>query len=207
MDNETQLKIEKWKLNIDDKIKYVLSLENTYTFILTKKFFYIHENKKDTLTPYLIPLEDDNDMNELNSKKVDNSRIWSDKNGTHIIFKLLGQNFFYFNNNLPENNKIKELILECNSKFLQAYAFAFNDNNQNPKNTDEILFSDIDSCIYTLNLKIEENGEIKEKINKVFDFREENSNDEKKNIEENKDIAKEREEKLKKLLNNNNFLI
>ena len=206
MDNETKLKIEKWKLKLDDKIKYVLSLENTFTYILTKKFFYIHENKNDSLIQNIIPLEDDNDMNEYNSKKIDTSRIWSDKNGIHIIFKL-DQNIFYYNNNLPENKKIKELILEYNNKYLEPYSFAFNDHNQNIKNTDEILFSDKDSCIYTLNIKIEENGEIKEKINKVFDFREENNIDDKNNSEENKDIIKEREEKLNKLLNNNYFLI
>ena len=35
MDNETTLKVEKWPIKLDDKIKYMLSLDNNYTLILT----------------------------------------------------------------------------------------------------------------------------------------------------------------------------
>ena len=36
MDNENKLNIEKWSLNLNDKIKYMLSLESNFTYILTK---------------------------------------------------------------------------------------------------------------------------------------------------------------------------
>ena len=55
MDNENKLNIEKWPLKLDDKIKYMLSLEKNFTFILTKKYFYIYEQNKDLLTKYSIP--------------------------------------------------------------------------------------------------------------------------------------------------------
>ena len=38
MDNENKLNIEKWSLNLNDKIKYMLSLESNFTFILTKNY-------------------------------------------------------------------------------------------------------------------------------------------------------------------------
>ena len=48
---------------------------------------------------------------------------------------------------------------------------SFNDLNKNPKNTDEIIFTDFNSVIYTLNIKAEENGEVVEKISKIFDIK------------------------------------
>ena len=162
MDDEIKLNVEKWSLKLDDKIRYVLSLENNKTFILTEQSFFILKNNKDNkdlLNQHTIPITEKKVINNTKSK-VDTSQIWSDKNGIHVIFKL-NQNIYYYNNNFPDKDKIKELKLELNKEeYLEPYSFAFNDNNENLKSTDEILFTDKDSCIYTLIIKIEKNGDI-----------------------------------------------
>ena len=88
------MNIEKWTLKLDDKIKYMISLEKNYTFILTIKSFYIYEKSKDSLNQIGIP-PSDKKINSL-SVKYDTSRIWSDKSGIHVIFKL-GKNAYYYN--------------------------------------------------------------------------------------------------------------
>ena len=181
MDDEIHLDIEKWQLKLDSQIKYVLSLEQNFTFILTQKSFYVHQANNDVLTQYKIPFsEEREELKESEEKeakkdkkkdkdKVDNSRIWSDKSGNHVIFKL--DNFiYYYNNSLPPNDKIKLLNLELNKNFLKPFSIAFNNNNKNLKYSDEIIFSDENSSIYTLTIKIEENGQIKENVNNVFSF-------------------------------------
>ena len=201
MDNENKLNIEKWPLKLDDKIKYMLSLEKNFTFILTKKYFYIYEQNKDLLTKYSIP---PSILGDIKISKSDESLIWSDTNGNHVIFKI-DKISYYYNNILPENNKIKELNLLINNEYVEPYSFAFNNNNQNTKNTDEIIFSDKNSNIYTLNIKIEENGEIQEKVNKVFDFR--NLDNSINNDDNTNDENKEKEIKLSELLDDNNFFL
>ena len=205
MDDEIKLNVEKWSLKLDDKIRYVLSLENNKTFILTEQSFFILKNNKDNkdlLNQHTIPITEKKVINNTKSK-VDTSQIWSDKNGIHVIFKL-NQNIYYYNNNFPDKDKIKELKLELNKEeYLEPYSFAFNDNNENLKSTDEILFTDKDSCIYTLIIKIEKNGDIEEKINKVFDFR----NNFLENDINEKNKNEEKDEKLNKLLDANYFLI
>ena len=194
-DDEIKLNIEKWPLKLDGEIKDVITLENNYTFILTIKYFYVYDANKDLLTQNTIPfIEEQKEIKEKEKEKkkdkteFDNTRIWSDKNGSHIIFKLDGFTYYY-NNVLPVNNKIKLLNLEFNQHYLEPYSIAFNNNNQNLKYTDEIIFSDENSSIYTLTIKIEENGEVNEKVNNVFNFRIKkgnNSNEEENNLfEEN----------------------
>ena len=190
-DDEIKLNIEKWPLKLDGEIKDVITLENNYTFILTIKYFYVYDANKDLLTQNTIPfIEEQKEIKEKEKEKkkdkteFDNTRIWSDKNGSHIIFKLDGFTYYY-NNVLPVNNKIKLLNLEFNQHYLEPYSIAFNNNNQNLKYTDEIIFSDENSSIYTLTIKIEENGEVNEKVNNVFNFRIKkgnNSNEEENNL-------------------------
>lgn len=203
MDSEDKLNIEKWTLKLDDKIKNMISLEKNFTFILTNKSFYIYEKTKDSLNQIGIPSSDKN-INTL-GVKYDTSRIWCDKNGIHVIFKL-DRIAYYYNNFLQDKKIIKELKLEYDNDYIEPFSFAFNNNNQNHKNTDEILFSDYNSCIYTLNIKVEDNGEIHEKINKVFDFRYINSelyiNNQSEDAKE-----KEKEERLNDLLESNHFKI
>ena len=197
MDNENKLNIEKWSLNLDDKIKYMLSLESNFTYILTKNYFCVYEKSKDALNKFTIPKTVRED---IRATRFGQSIIWSDANGNHVIFKL-DKITYYYNKSLPENQKIKELNLDFNGNYIEPYSFAFNNNNANPKSTDDIIFSDKNSSIYTLNIKVEENGEIQEEINKVFDFNNNNTD----NIKSKEN--KEKEEKLNDLLDDNYFII
>ena len=197
MDNENKLNIEKWSLNLNDKIKYMLSLESNFTYILTKNYFCVYEQSKDALNKFTIPKTVREDIRPT---RFDQSIIWSDANGNRVIFKL-DKIAYYYNNCLPENQKIKELNLDFDGRYIEPYSFAFNNNNTNPKSTDDIIFSDKNSSIYILNIKVEENGEIQEEINKVFDFRNNNTD----NIESKEN--NEKEEKLNDLLDDNYFII
>ena len=42
MDVETKLNIEHWQLKLEDEIKYITSIENNYTYILTQKNFLVY---------------------------------------------------------------------------------------------------------------------------------------------------------------------
>ena len=199
MDNETKLKVEQWQIKLDDKIKYMLSLDKNYTYILTKKSFYIYEKNKDLLTKHLIPQNEEKDI-----LGPDESQIWSDRIGNHIIFKLDGITYYY-NDILPNDKKIKILNLEYNKQYIEPFTFALNNNNQFKKTTDEIIFTDIDSSIYTLVINVDNLGEIQIKINKVYDFKITYID---KNIEKIIDKnEKEKEEKLNALLDDNYFKI
>ena len=175
MDSEIKLNLEKWDLKLDGEIKYLISLESDYTYILTQRSFYIYDKPNNNLIKNQIP--DDNNGNNSNLASVKNetstgNRIWPDKYGIHIIFKLDGI-CYYYNNILKENKKIKrlKLISEENKIYIEPFALSFNDINKNQKNSDEIIFTDKDSIIYTLNIKLDNKGEISEKINKIFDIK------------------------------------
>ena len=198
MDNETKLNIEKWNLKLDHKIKCMHSLESNITFILTQKSFYVYEKNKDLLTQNIIPLNEKSDSYDPNPN-FESSNIWSDKKGIHVIFKLNGTPYYY-NNILPENKKVTELDLEYKDKLLEPFSFAFNNNNQETKTTDEIIFTDSNSSIYTFIIKINETGEIQEKVNKVFDFTDKSFFTYQNNAEEINKENKEKEEKLNEIL-------
>ena len=209
MESELKLNTEKWDLKLDDEIKYITSIEKNFTYILTQNFFCIYDKSKDNLIKHPIP-ENNNPI--LNSKINDdfiNNRIWPDKSGIHIIFKLDGI-CYYYNNIFKDKKKvIKQLkfISEENKEYIEPLALSFNDINKNPKNTDEIIFTDFNSVIYTLNIKAEENGEVFEKISKIFDIKSI------KNINlENNLVNKENEEnkdndELDRYLEDNYFII
>ena len=112
MDDEIALNIEKWDLKLGKKIRCMVSLEKNYTFILTKTLFFIHDSSKDSLTSVDIPSSTNKkiDFQTINESKYDTSRIWPDKNGIHIIFKI-DKATYYYNSSLPDKKKIKELKL------------------------------------------------------------------------------------------------
>ena len=209
MESELKLNTEKWDLKLDDEIKYITSIEKNFTYILTQNFFCIYDKSKDNLIKHPIP-ENNNPI--LNSKINDdfiNNRIWPDKLGIHIIFKLDGI-CYYYNNIFKDKKKVikqLKLISEENKEYIEPLALSFNDINKNPKNTDEIIFTDFNSVIYTLNIKAEENGEVFEKISKIFDIKSI------KNINlENNLVNKENEEnkdndELDRYLEDNYFII
>ena len=192
MDDDIALDIEKWQLKFDSQIKYVLSLEQNLTFILTQKSFYVYRANNDSLVQCIIPFLEEREKLKTETEKktkkdkdkIDYSQIWSDKNGNHVIFRL--DNFvYYYNNILPE--KIKLLDLKYEENFLKPFSVAFNDNNQNLKYTDEIIFTDENSSIFTLMIKIEDNGQFKENVNNVFNFKikKENNDNNKNEFKEN----------------------
>ena len=189
MDDDFALDMEKWQLKFDSQIKYVLSLEQNLTFILTQKSFYVYRANNDSLVQYIIPFSKEREElkeeiekktkkdKEKDKDKIDNSQIWADKNGNHIIFRL-DDFVYYYNNILPEKEKIKLLELKFEENFLKPFSVAFNANNQNLKYTDEIIFTDENSSIYTLTIKIEDNGQFKENVNNVFNFKIKKENNE-----------------------------
>ena len=173
MDEEAKLNIQNWDLKLDDRIKYITSIEKNFTYILTQNFFSIYDKSKDSLTKYPIPESNNNLFSDLNKNQdFIGSRIWPDYFGIHIIFKLDGI-VYYYNNCFQDNKKIKQLnfIEEGNKEYIEPYALSFNNINKNQKNSDEIIFTDINSIIYTLNIKIDDNGEMTEKIRKIFDLK------------------------------------
>ena len=206
MDSDIKLNLEKWELTLDDEIKYIASLESNYTYILTPTFFYIYDKSKDELIKHQIPNNKDENLDSIKNDTSMENRIWPDKFGIHIIFKLEGI-CYYYNNILKENKKIKrlELIFEENKKYIEPIALSFNDINKNKKNSDEIIFTDINSTIYTLNIKIDLKGEISEKIEKIFEIRN-IKNFDLENIDKTKEEEKEKDE-LDNYLEENYFIL
>ena len=203
MEEETKLNIENWSLDLKDKIKYITSLENGFTYILTQNYFFIYNRvkEKENLVKYQIP-ENTNQKIEINDEFIGN-KIWPDAFGIHIIFKIDGISYYY-NQNFPEKKKIKQLKLlsDENKEYIEPFALSFNNINKNPKLSDEIIFTDINSNFYILTIKADNNGEIIEKLNKVINIKNINN-------KENKDENKENDEldKLDKLLEDNYFLM
>ena len=209
MESELKLNTEKWDLKLDDEIKYITSIEKNFTYILTQNFFCIYDKSKDNLIKHPIPENNNPILNSKINEDFINNRIWPDKSGIHIIFKLDGI-CYYYNNIFKDKKKVikqLKLVSEENKEYIEPLALSFNDINKNPKNTDEIIFTDFNSVIYTLNIKAEENGEVVEKIIKIFDIKSI------KNINlENNLVNKENEEnkdndELDRYLEDNYFII
>ena len=197
MDQESKLNIENLSLKINDKIKYITSISKNYTCILTQYYFYIYDKSKNNLIQHIIPDNPTTIKNQL----VEKNKIWTDKFGIHIIFQLEGYTY-YFNNILPEKKKIQILTLDNN----QPLALCFSNVTKNLKNSDEIIFSDTKSVIYTLNINVEENGEISEKICKIFDMKKMIDDAEIEEEKKSEDAKTNNDsDKLDKLLENNYF--
>ena len=194
MDVETKLNIEHWQLKLEDEIKYITSIENNYTYILTQKNFLVYSKIKDkeTLLTYPIPENPDIDPNN-NNKNNDfiNNRIWPDKFGTHIIFKL-DSVCYYYNSNFQEKKKIKKLksLLDENKNKIEPLALSFNNINKNAKITDEIIFSDLNCVFYSLLIKSDNKDEINEKLNMIIDLKNININKKEEALFENNELDK-----------------
>ena len=193
MESEIKLNTEKWDLKLDDEIKYITSLEKNFTYILTESFFCIYDKSKENLTKYPIPESIFLNLEPRKNENYVNDKIWPDKLGNHIIFKLDGI-CYYYNSIFKEKKKIKPLKLFSEEKeYIEPLALSFNDINKNPKNSDDIIFTDFNSIIYSLNIKAEENGEVVEKLVKIFDLKNikniniDNNLGDKEKIEENKE--------------------
>ncbi len=71
--------------------------------------------------------------------------------------------------------KIEELnIMYLGTIYFESCSVAFNDDFYEPKNTGEIIFSDSNSIIYELQLKLTEKNEMYQySFGKIFDFKKE----------------------------------
>ena len=182
--------IEKMDIAIKGKILYVVSSESHSTFVLTEDgYFYVitkgkskdiqgFELKSDLLDP--VKVEKMGAKFQTDKKE---SQIWCDKFGTHVIIKYKNVSFYY---NPLMAKKLEELNLNMfGNTFLQPYAVAFNDDVYDCEDTGKILFSDYNSVIYELQLKLSEEKEmIRLSFGKVFSFKIERPENEKENDED-----------------------
>ena len=163
--------MEKMRYPISGKILYITSCVKNKTFILTDEasLYVIDNSKEKNINKY--PL-----ISTLNSKKnkVKNqteeieSQIWCHKLGSHAIIKYKNECFYY--NPLLAKEKVQELNFFYEDKYLQPYAVAFDDDNFDPNDTGEILFSDYNSDIYKLQITISGQNVIRV-FGRIFSFR------------------------------------
>ena len=150
--------IEKMKYQILGKILYMTSCVKNITFILTDAdYFYVIENGKENgINRYILRSSDLNskDSKEKQNKKYQSkeieSQIWVHKLGGHAIIKYKNDTFYY--NSSLGREKVQELVLYYEDKFLTPYAVAFDDDFFEQYDTGEILFSDYVSDIYKLQI-------------------------------------------------------
>jgi len=144
--------------------------DNENLCILTdNSFFYFKEKDKEKKELFLIPsISKDQERYQT---EQNNSQIWIDKFGFHIIISH-DKRLYYYNPSFSDNPL--EIDLK-NDKYLEPYAVAFNNNilSKNNKNSIEFLLSDFFSDIYDIKIKIEKGIPKVEFINLVYKFRKE----------------------------------
>ena len=170
--------MQKMKYQISGKILYITSCVKNITFILTDEdSFYVIDNNKDKgTTKYLLhsTLEQKNKA-KFQTNEIE-SQIWCHKLGIHVIIKYKNEIFYYNPNLLKE--KVQELNLFDEDKYLQPYAISFNDDYFETNDTGEILFSDYNSDIYKLQITISGQHVIRI-FGRIFSFKEKNLNNSK----------------------------
>ena len=141
--------IQKVNYQILGKILYMTSCVKNITFILTDAdLFYVVENgKENNINKYKLHASDQKDRNKYQTKEIE-SQIWCHKLGGHAIIKYKNDTFYY--NSSLGKEKVQELNLYYEDKYLQPYAVAFDDDYFEQNDTGEILFSDYNSEIYKL---------------------------------------------------------
>jgi len=174
--------IQGMNISIIGKILYVISSESNNMFILTDQdnFYVIEKGKFNDIKEYKLKsilLEQNKEKREekkiarFQSKALE-SQIWCDKLGTHVIIKYKNVTFYY---NPFMAKKIEELdLFMFGNTCAQPYAVAFNDDFYDMEDTGKILFSDYNSVIYELQLKLNENKEmIRLSFGQIFNFKQE----------------------------------
>jgi len=154
------------------KIMYVTSSENNNMFILTDSdeynFYVIKKgkNKENNIESYFLKSEiPDGAVFQTNSQE---SQIWCDKMGTHVIIKYKNAVFYY---NPYMKKKTSEMMLFTLNKYLQPYSVAFNDDFYDIEKTGKILFSDYNSSIYELQIELNEEKEMIHYFGEIFKFK------------------------------------
>lgn len=154
------------------KIMYVTSSENNNMFILTDSDeynFYVikkEKNKENIIESYFLKSEiPDGAVFQTNNQE---SQIWCDKLGTHVIIKYKNAVFYY---NPYMKKKTAEMMLFTLNKYLQPYSVAFNDDFYDIEKTGKILFSDYNSSIYELEIELNEQKEMIHFFGEIFKFK------------------------------------
>ena len=154
------------------KIMYVTSSENNNMFILTDSdeynFYVIKKgkNKENVIESYFLKSEiPDGAVFQTNNQE---SQIWCNKLGTHVIIKYKNAVFYY---NPYMKKKTAEMMLFTLNKYLQPYSVAFNDDVYEPEKTGKILFSDYNSSIYELEIELNEQKEMIHFFGEIFKFK------------------------------------
>lgn len=154
------------------KIMYVTSSEKNNMFILTDSdeynFYVIKKgkNKENVIESYFLKSEiPDGAVFQTNNQE---SQIWCNKLGTHVIIKYKNAVFYY---NPYMKKKTAEMMLFTLNKYLQPYSVAFNDDVYEPEKTGKILFSDYNSSIYELEIELNEQKEMIHFFGEIFKFK------------------------------------
>lgn len=145
--------IEKMNYQIMGKILYMTSCVTKMTFVLTDAdYFYVIENGKENgIIKYILHTEQkEKDKIKYQSPEIE-SHIWCHKLGGHAIIKYKND-MFYYNSCLGGKEKVHELNLFYEDKYIQPYSVAFDDDFYEQFDTGEILFSDYNSDIYKLQI-------------------------------------------------------
>ena len=148
--------------DLDNSKILSMSTSKKYTFLFTESnnLYRIASDSLKLLSPYPIQIA------ETKSNYKDNfTKIWAERSGNHCIIRHNGV-IYYFNNSASSAKELKKL------RDIDVCAIAFNDRNDDIKNTGDILVCDYDNNIYQYNIileRVDSDGAIhlKEQIEKV----------------------------------------
>ena len=160
--------IQKMNYQVLGKILYITSSVKNITFLLTDAdYFYVIDNgKENNISKFSLHSSEQKDKSKYQTKEIE-SQIWCHKLGGHAIIKYKND-AFYYNSSLGKE-KVQELNLYYDDKYLQPYSVAFDDDFYELYDTGEILFSDYCSDIYKL--QITSNGQnIMRIFGRIFTF-------------------------------------
>ena len=148
--------------DIDNSTILSMTTSKKYIFLFTDSanLFRIENDSLKLLPPSPIQIA------ETKSNYKENlTKMWTERSGNHCIIRHNGV-IYYFNNSVSSSKELKKL------RDIDVCAVAFNDKNDDLKNTGNILVSDYYNNIYEYNIildRVDSNGAIhlKEQIEKV----------------------------------------
>ena len=148
--------------DIDNSTILSMTTSKKYIFLFTDSanLYRIENDSLKLLPPCPIQIA------ETKSNYKENlTKMWTERSGNHCIIRHNGV-IYYFNNSVSSTKELKKL------RDIDVCAVAFNDKNDDLKNTGNILVSDYYNNIYEYNIildRVDSNGAIhlKEQIEKV----------------------------------------
>ena len=175
----------------------------------SKKYIYLLTNNSEILcieSKTLKPLDQLFTIPPSESKanfKEKVTKIWTERSGNHSIIRY-NDSIYYFNNQALSAKELKKF------RDIEICAVAFDDRNNDPKNTGNFLASDYYNNIYECNLSVENIDSegvihLKQNIEKLttlsfkeYDEDEEEENKDNKDNRDNKDNKENKDKKDKK---------